>query len=348
MRTIFKPLESGVKQVPKVTFCGQQRTIVQTFQFGIDLGGTKTELIVLDRVGLIRFRQRVPTPAYDYQAILQTIVSIVRQAEATLGATAQALGIGAPGTPYGSDGRLKNANTTCLIGQPLATDLQNLLAIPVIVENDANCLVLSEATDGAGSDAVTVFGVILGTGVGGGLVVNKQLVNGPNRITGEWGHNPLPRWFKQKNTATSGRQCYCGLEDCIETYLSGQGLSLTHQRLNQEIDKALTAQEIVLAAQAGDATAQAAIEHYVDALSQSLATVINVIDPDIIVFGGGLSQLPSLCAGVQTRLSGHVFGGDVQTRLAVATHGDSSGVRGAAWLTRPYLGQSLDHPHDQT
>ncbi|UOD51521.1 ROK family protein [Orrella daihaiensis] len=348
MRSIFKPLESSVKQAPKAGFSRPPRLTVQPFQFGIDLGGTKTELIVLDRVGRTQFKQRVPTPASHYQAIVQAIVSLVRQAETSLGVTAQALGVGAPGTPFGLDGRLKNANTTCLIGQPLATDLQNLLAIPVIVENDANCLVLSEATDGAASGANTVFGVILGTGVGGGLVVNKQLVNGPNRITGEWGHNPLPRWFKQKNAMTSRRQCYCGLEDCIETYLSGQGLSLTYKELNRASDETLTAKDIVQTAQSGDEAARVAIEHYFDALSQSLATVINVIDPDIIVFGGGLSQLPSLCASVQARLSGHVFGGDVQTRLAVATHGDSSGVRGAAWLTRPYLGQSLDHPHDQT
>ncbi|MCD8516400.1 MAG: ROK family protein [Burkholderiaceae bacterium] len=310
---------------------------MQTFQFGIDLGGTKTELIVLDQTGHERFRERVPTPASDYQAILRTIISLVRQAEGALGTAAQALGVGAPGTPFGPEGRLKNANTTCLIGQPLATDLQSLLNVPVIVENDANCLVLSEATDGAGAGAPVVFGVILGTGVGGGLVINGQLVNGPNRITGEWGHNPLPRWFDLAHGTSTPRACYCGLTDCIETYLSGKGLSLTYQALAPQQSKLLVATEIANAAQAGDKVSKAALSHYFDAVAHCLATVINVIDPNIIVFGGGLSQLPGLCHAVQGRLSQHVFGTDMQTELAVAMHGDSSGVRGAAWLTRHCL-----------
>lgn len=311
---------------------------MQNLQFGIDLGGTKTELIVLDQTGQTRFRQRVPTPANDYQAILQTIAALVRRAETDLATSASALGVGAPGTPFGKEGRLKNANTVCLIGQPLATDLQQVLKIPVVVENDANCLVLSEATDGAGADASIVFGVILGTGVGGGLVINGHLVNGPNRITGEWGHNPLPRWFDLEHGPSHSRPCYCGLNDCIETYLCGRGLSQTYDALQQSSSLSLTATvtptAIARAAQAGDDLAQRALDHYVDALSQALATVINIIDPNMIVFGGGLSQLPSLCDRVYSKLSRHVFGADLHTRLATAKHGDSSGVRGAAWLTR--------------
>lgn len=307
---------------------------MQTLKFGIDLGGTKTELIVLDQDGQCHLRKRIATPASDYQAILKAIVSLIRHAETELGTQAQAVGIGAPGTPFGLEGRLKNANTTCLIGQPLASDLQRLLDIPVVVENDANCLVLSEATDGAGAGAKVVFGVILGTGVGGGLAVNGELVNGPNRITGEWGHNPLPRWFDKPDHHRLPRTCYCGLTDCIETYLSGKGLSVTYQALDSALHQSLAATAIAQAAQAGEKTAQTALNRYFDALSQSLATVINVVDPDVIVFGGGLSQLPDLCTAVQMRLSNHVFGTDMQTRLELAVHGDSSGVRGAAWLTR--------------
>ena len=329
-------------------------------QFGIDLGGTKTEIIVLDDAGQVRFKQRVATPSDSYEAILQTIVALVRQAESTLSAVsapstkATCLGVGAPGTPFGSEGRLKNANTTCLIGQPLATDLQALLQIPVVVENDANCLVLSEAVDGAAARGTVVFGVILGTGVGGGLAINQQLINGPNRITGEWGHNPLPHWFKQQdhshpkankdntvNTAATAttRPCYCGLTDCIETYLSGKGLCQTYRELRSgtaaQRTAALTdASAIAAAALQADPAAQSALNQYYNALSQSLATVINVIDPDVIVFGGGLSQLPGLCDAVHDRLSQHVFGGDMQTELVIAKHGDASGVRGAAWLTR--------------
>ena len=321
---------------------------MQTFQFGIDLGGTKTELIVLDAAGAPRFRQRVATPAADYHAILQAIVDLVRRAESALGEPAKALGVGAPGTPFGVQGRLKNANTTCLIGQPVATDLQALLQIPVHVENDANCLVLSEATDGAGAGANIVFGVILGTGVGGGLAINGHLVNGPNRITGEWGHNPLPRWFEQTHQgyqapeapeASRPRPCYCGLSDCIETYLCGRGLSQTYKDLQPQPAEPVTATAIAKAASQGDLLAKMALDRYFDALSQSLATVINVVDPDIIVFGGGLSQLPGLCDAVQRRLSKYVFGKDMQTKLATAIHGDSSGGRGAAWLTRASLVQ---------
>lgn len=307
---------------------------MQPLQFGIDLGGTKTELIVLDGSGQTLFRQRQPTPSGNYTAILNTIGSLIRHAESSLGIKAQALGVGAPGTPFGPEGRLKNANTTCLIGRPLATDLQQELQIAVAVENDANCLVLSEATDGAAAGATSVFGIILGTGVGGGLAINGGLVNGPNRITGEWGHNPLPRWFDLKHTRPESRSCYCGLQDCIETYLSGKGLNLTYQGLSGDQAAGLDTQAIVQAALAGDPHGLTALAHYFDALSQSLATVINVLDPDVVVFAGGLSKLPKLTDEVTQRLQDHVFGNDLQTKLAIAQHGDSSGVRGAAWLCR--------------
>jgi fructokinase len=305
---------------------------MSNLQFGIDLGGTKTEIIVLDAHGQRRFGARVATPADSYRAILQTIAALLAQAEQALSAKAHHLGVGAPGTPFGAEGRLKNANTTCLIGQPLATDLQTMLHIPVTVENDANCLVLSEATDGAGADAAVVFGVILGTGVGGALAINRQLVNGPNRITGEWGHNPLPRWSDPIRPVLASRACYCGLTDCIETYLCGKGLCQTYKDLAPDAAPIDTASLIATAADQGDPRAQRALVHYHDMLSQCLATVINVLDPDVIVFGGGLSQLPGLCTAVHQRLPAHVFGADLQTRFAVAQHGDASGVRGAAWL----------------
>ncbi len=313
---------------------------MQTFQFGIDLGGTKTELIVLDETGKTWLRKRVPTPASDYHKILHTMVTLVHEAQSALGVRAHGLGVGAPGTPFGAEGRLKNANTTCLIGQALATDLQRALDIPVVVENDANCLVLSEATDGAGAGQPVVFGVILGTGVGGGLAVNGQLVNGPNRITGEWGHNPLPRWFDRGLGEGQPRPCYCGQNDCIETYLSGQGLINTHRELVASSHQPMNARGIALAARHGDNIARQALDQYFDALSQSLATIINVIDPDVVVFGGGLSQLDGLCDAVRSRLAKHVFGADVHTKLAIAIHGDSSGVRGAAWLSRDCHNQS--------
>ena len=308
--------------------------MARDLQFGIDLGGTKTEIMVLDSDGQVRFGARVATPSQDYQVILQTIASLVRQAQVALSAKAPALGVGAPGTPFGAEGRLKNANTTCLIGQPLATDLQALLQIPVAVANDANCLVLSEATDGAGADAAVVFGVILGTGVGGGLCVHQQLVDGPNRISGEWGHNPLPHWFTEQHGSSPARACYCGKSNCIETYLSGKGLCETHAELNPAPLALTDASAIAMAAAEGDQAAQQTLNRYYDALAQALATVINVVDPDVMVFGGGLSKLPGLCDALSLRLPQHVFGGDVHTRLALARHGDASGVRGAAWLSQ--------------
>jgi len=303
-------------------------------QFGIDLGGTKTEIAVLDGNGQARFGARLATPAHDYHAILQTIASLLNQAQSALSAKAPALGVGAPGTPFGVQGRLKNANTTCLIGQPLATDLQTLLQIPVAVANDANCLVLSEATDGAGADAAVVFGVILGTGVGGGLTIHQKLIDGPNRISGEWGHNPLPHWFTEQHGSSPARACYCAKSNCIETYLSGKGLCQTYTELNPAPLGLTDASAIAMAATKGDAAAQQTINRYYDALAPALATVINVVDPDIVVFGGGLSKLPGLCHALSQRLPQHVFGGDVHTRLAIAHHGDASGVRGAAWLSQ--------------
>lgn len=297
-------------------------------QFGIDLGGTKTELIVLDDAGRQRFRQRVATPSHSYDAILQCICTLVDTAQKKIG-NARALGIGAPGTPFGPQGLIKNANTTCLIGRALGNDLQNMLGIPVVIENDANCLALSEAVDGAASSARCVFAVILGTGVGAGLVVNKQLINGPNRITGEWGHNPMPRWGDRGPLQYASRMCYCGMNDCIETFLCGKGLALTHKEIaGQTLDASIIAKEALN----GNPSCKQTIDIYFDQLSASLATVINIVDPDVIVFGGGLSQIDGLCQTVFERLPRYVFSDQVHTELVVAQHGDSSGVRGAAWL----------------
>lgn len=303
-------------------------------QFGIDLGGTKTELIVLDEQGQTLRRQRMPTPAADYDAIISTIELLVRQAEQSLQTRASALGVGAPGTPYGEQGLIKNANTTCLIGRALAQDLTLRLGIPVIVENDANCLVLSEATDGAGAGADCVFGVILGTGVGGGLVVRGHLVNGPNRITGEWGHNPLPIRKGYSPLHRPSRLCYCGLPDCVETYLCGRGLLDTHRDIGNEQTEPRSADELAQWAARGDASCQAALNQYFMDLSLALSSVINTVDPDVVVFGGGLSKLAGLCDETARHLETFVFSNEVRTQFRVANHGDSSGVRGAAWLTQ--------------
>ena len=303
-------------------------------QFGIDLGGTKTEVIVLDSLGQTRFRQRVPTPARQYDAIISTIADLVKQAEHVLKTKASALGVGAPGTPYGEQGLIKNANTTCLIGQPLALDLSAALGIPVMVENDANCLTLSEATDGSGAGAACVFGVILGTGVGGGLVVRGHLVNGPNRITGEWGHNPMPIRGGHPRSDRISRPCYCGLHDCVETYLCGRGLLTTYHELTDDRSVSISAGQVAERATQGDPLCQAALDQYVEDLSLALSGVINIIDPDVVVFGGGLSKLSGICDQVNRRLRAYIFSDEPQTVLRIAKHGDSSGVRGAAWLTQ--------------
>lgn len=300
--------------------------------FGIDLGGTKTEMAVLGPDGQFLHRARLPTPASDYLAILHNIAQLLSNAQGETRIRAQALGIGAPGAPIPETGQLKNANTTSLIGQPLAVDLQRLLEIPVFLENDANCFTLSEATDGAASQDRTVFGVILGTGVGGGWFINWHLHTGRQHIAGEWGHNPLPAFDGLATTIKRpGRACYCGRRDCIETYLSGPGLSQTYADIGPQQARADT---IANRYMQGELQAQQAMAIYVTQLAAALATVINVMDPDCIVLGGGLSQMPWLYEQLPRELERFVFSHSVQTKIVQAKHGDSSGVRGAAWLSQ--------------
>ncbi len=290
------------------------------FRFGIDLGGTKTEIIALQGSDE-RLRRRLPTPQGDYAATLQTIAQLVRQAEHELGSSGS-VGIGIPGTRSPDHGRIKNANSVCLIGQDLQGDLEQLLQRPIRLANDADCFTLSEASDGAGAGADSVFGVILGTGVGGGIVIHGRLLGGPNAIAGEWGHNALP-WRCPADGPS--RRCYCGLDDCIETFLSGPGWAARSAL-------GLTAEQLAKAAQAGEPAAQQALQHYCEQLARSLASVINILDPQVIVLGGGLSNIPALYQQVPPLLVRHVFSDQVNTRLLPARHGDSSGVRGAAWL----------------
>lgn len=290
------------------------------FRFGIDLGGTKTEIIAL-KGSDERLRRRLPTPQGDYAASLQTIVQLVQQAEHDLGGSGS-VGIGIPGTRSPDHGRIKNANSVCLIGQDLQGDLEQLLQRPIRLANDADCFALSEASDGAGSGTDSVFGVILGTGVGGGIVIHGHLLGGPNAIAGEWGHNALP-WRAPADGPT--RRCYCGLDDCIETFLSGPGWAARSAL-------GLTAEQLAMAAQAGEPAAQRALQHYCEQLARSLASVINILDPQVIVLGGGLSNIQALYEQVPPLLVRHVFSDQVNTRLLPARHGDSSGVRGAAWL----------------
>lgn len=304
-----------------------------TFRFGIDLGGTKVELIALDETGTTYLRHRIPTPAGDYAATVEAIVQLICEAANALECRsndAYSIGIGIPGTVSKSTGLVKNANSTCLIGQPLQRDLESALSQPVRIANDADCFALSEATDGAGKGQGIVFGVILGTGVGGGLVVNEQIVRGPNAITGEWGHNPLP-WPDTDWDESPGPTCYCGKKGCIETFLSGPGLVRDNARYMLE-ENWTTAEQVVAAAEERHAGATACMERYHDRLARGLATVINVVDPDIIVLGGGLSNILSLYNEVPNAWGTYVFSDSVATRLVQNQHGDSSGVRGAAWL----------------
>ena len=294
-------------------------------RIGVDLGGTKIELVALDHRGDVAFRARCATPRDDYRQILAAIARLVDQAEDALGAGCS-VGIGTPGAPSATDGWMKNSNTTCLNGQPLLGDLERTLKRPVRLANDANCFALSEATDGAAAGASVVFGVILGTGCGGGLVVDGRLLTGANAIAGEWGHNPLP-WPEPDELP--GPACYCGRRGCIETFLSGPGLALEYR---QESGSALDAAAVSARALAGDPLANEVVARYCHRLARSLATVINLVDPDVIVLGGGVSQLPLLYQRVPELWRAFVFSDVVDTVLRAAKHGASSGVRGAAWL----------------
>jgi predicted NBD/HSP70 family sugar kinase len=288
-------------------------------RIGIDLGGTKIEGILLADSGDILHRHRVDTPQGDYQQTLQLIRSLIDQLTDD---KHLAIGIGTPGAPSPDTGLMRNANSTCLNGQPLQHDLEELLQRPVRVANDADCFALSEASDGAGKDANSVFGVIVGTGTGGGLVIHKQLLQGPNAIAGEWGHNPLP-W--PQDNELPGPQCYCGKQGCVETWLSGPGLARDH-------GVKLQTEEITQQAKQGEKEALATLDRYYDRMARCLAQVINIVDPEVIVLGGGLSNIETLYNEVPRRLPRYVFSDTLKTQLKPPVHGDSSGVRGAAWL----------------
>ncbi len=299
---------------------------------GVDLGGTKIEAVVLDAAGASLWRQRVPTPSGDYRAILEAIAGLVGRAEAELGLAGCSVGVGTPGTATAA-GLIKNANSTCLNGMPLQTDLATVLGRPVRIANDANCLALSEATDGAGAGAPVVFAVILGTGVGAGIVVDGKLLGGPNGLAGEWGHNPLP-WADADDTPAP--HCFCGQRGCIETWVSGPAIARDHAVRTGE--PPTTAREIAARAAAGDAACEASLQRHEARLARALAHVVNLLDPHVIVLGGGLSALDRLYVNLPALLRRHVFSGGVEdelrTRLVKSRHGDSSGVRGAAWLWR--------------
>ena len=290
-------------------------------RIGVDLGGSKIELLALDPQGHERYRKRVPTPRGDYGATLKTITALVGECEEALGARGT-VGVGIPGALSFATGRIKNANSTCLIGRPFKQDLEEALGREVQMANDANCFALSEATDGAGRGAQVVFGAILGTGVGGGVVVGGRVLVGPNSIAGEWGHNPLPL---PRESDLPLPACYCGRQGCVEAFLSGPALA-------RDAGVGIEAPQIVARAANGDARCEAALARYDERLARSLAIVINILDPDVIVLGGGLSNMDRLYANVPRLWLPYVFSDLVSTRLERHVHGDSSGVRGAAWL----------------
>jgi fructokinase len=293
-------------------------------RLGIDLGGTKIEIIALDADGRERFRKRVPAPRGDYPGTLDTVAALVAAAEAEVGRAS--VGIGMPGAISPATGLVKNANSTWLIGQRLHEDLESRLGRPVRLANDANCFALSEAADGAAAGAAIVFGAIIGTGTGAGIIVNGRVVVGANAIGGEWGHNPLP-W--PDGEEWPGPPCYCGRTGCIETFLSGPGLARDHaRRTGEHLDAAVIAER----AADGDLAARTTVARYESRLARGLASIINVVDPDVIVLGGGVSNVQSLYERVPAIWGEYVFSDHVATRLVRATHGDSSGVRGAAWL----------------
>ena len=293
-------------------------------RIGVDLGGTKIEAIALGGGGDVLARQRVATPP-SYDRTLDAIARLVLRIEEEVGERGT-VGVGVPGVVVPSTGLVKNANSTWLIGQPLERDLARMLERPIRTMNDANCFALSEAADGAGAGASVVFGVILGTGVGGGIVIDGKCLVGANLIAGEWGHNPLP-WMTPDEFP--GPPCYCGKIGCIESFLSGPGFERDHELRSGRSERS---RDIVTAASLGDEDAAESIAVYHDRLSRALASVINLLDPDVIVLGGGMSNLPGLARAVTSLLPNYVFSDSVATRVVSNAHGDSSGVRGAAWL----------------
>ncbi len=295
-------------------------------RIGIDLGGTKIEGIALDDSGEIAVRQRVATPSADYRQIVQAITALVHDIEAQYGSKGS-VGIGIPGSASPETGIVRNANTVCLIGNNLQRDIETGIGRPIRLANDADCFALSEAADGAGRASRSVFGVIIGTGTGSGIVINSQLVSGPNRIAGEWGHNPLP-W--PTDDERPGRSCYCGHSGCIETFLSGPGFRAEYIKAG---GADILPAEIVKRAQQGETLAEHCLQQYENRMARSLATIINVIDPETIVLGGGMSNVERLYSNVPAIWDEYIFSPEpARTRLVRASHGDSSGVRGAAWL----------------
>lgn len=290
-------------------------------RIGVDFGGTKIEAAALDREGAIVARLRVPNPG-DYRLALAAVSDLVAQVEQAAGARADQLGVGMPGSISPRTGLIRNANSVWLNGQPFGADLEAALRRPVRLANDANCLALSEAADGAGAGARVVFAAILGTGCGGGVVVDGALVEGRNGVAGEWGHSPLP-WATADERP--GPACWCGRRGCLETWISGPAFEADH-------GAGLKAPEIIAQASSGDAAAQAALARYVDRLGRALAVVVDLIDPDVIVLGGGMSNVAELYERLPAALAPHVFADGVDTPIRPAIHGDSSGVRGAAWL----------------
>jgi fructokinase len=294
-------------------------------RIGVDLGGTKIEVIALDDNGATVLKRRVKTPMGDYAGTVRTIVDLASSAQSQIGASAT-VGIATPGAVSPQSGLLRNSNSVVLNGKPLDRDIANALGQPVRLENDANCLAISEAVDGAGAGCGVVFGAILGTGVGGGIVIQKQIITGLNRIGGEWGHNPLP-WATESERL--GHRCYCGKHGCIETFLSGAGLTREYFSLSQ---KELPAEQIAAAEEAGEPYAVRTLTTYKHRLARSLAALVNILDPDVIVLGGGISNINYLYDGLPELIGQHAFSDGIRTRVVRAAHGDSSGVRGAAWL----------------
>jgi len=292
---------------------------------GIDLGGTKIEAITLNSNGDELFRQRISTPENNYQKTLQAIIELINTVEETLNQQGS-IGIGTPGALSPVTGLLRNSNSVCMNGKSVKQDLEKLLQREIRMANDANCFSLSEATDGAAKDAGVVFGVIVGTGTGAGIVVNGKILTGPNAIAGEWGHNPLP-W--PEDNERPGPDCYCGKSGCIETFLSGPGMELDYETSTGE---RLNSENIVLRAEQGDEPAEQCLQRYEDRMARSLSHVINILDPDVIVLGGGMSKIKRLYKNVPEKWGQYVFSDHVSTRLVAPEYGDSSGVRGAAWL----------------
>jgi len=294
-------------------------------RIGVDLGGTKIEAIAIDAAGAQIARLRIPAPRGDYDATLEAVAELVQRLEARSAMPAR-VGVGTPGAPSRVDGRIKNSNSTWLNGRALGDDLSRRLRRPVRLANDANCFALSEARDGSAAGAEVVFGVILGTGTGGGLAVRGETLTGANAIAGEWGHNPLP-W--PDDDERPGPRCYCGRHGCIETWLSGPGMRADHTAHGGD---AIDPPQIVERAGGGDERCEATLRRYEQRLARALAMVVNIVDPDVIVLGGGLSNIERLYREVPAAWGAYVFSDRVDTRLLPPAHGDSSGVRGAAWL----------------